>query len=44
MFGLKKVVIIYYCPAGSLAEIAEEDEANFEQFSYIPERADNLKL
>ena len=26
------------CFLGTLADIAEEDNANFEQFSYIPEK------
>ena len=29
--------------AGNLAEIAEEDEANFHQFSYTPENGESLK-
>ena len=29
--------------AGNLAEIAEEDEANFTQFSYTPENGESLK-
>lgn len=29
--------------AGNLAEIAEEDEANFNQFSYTPENGESLK-
>lgn len=30
-------------PEGNLAEIAEEDEANFHQFSYTPENGESLK-